>query len=191
MSEAYLGEIRLFAGNYAPENWALCNGALLSISSYEALYTILGLTYGGDGKTTFGLPDYRGRLPVGQGTGLGLTPRVLAQTMGTETCTVTEANTPPHTHLFMVSTNTANSATPVDTAEPGGMTFGQFTPSGTTIKGLYSAGTGTAQAVTLNPQFLGHALGSGGSAAKPHDNMMGSLAINYIICLLGVYPTRP
>ena len=82
MSEAFLGEIRMFAGNYAPQDWAICDGSLLQVQSFEALFVVLGTTYGGNGVTTFGLPDYRGRVPVGQGTGTGLTPRTLGQTMG-------------------------------------------------------------------------------------------------------------
>lgn len=190
MSEAYLGEIRMFAGNYAPVNWAICDGAVLPISGYDALFSVLGTTYGGNGITTFGLPDYRGRLPIGQGNGPGLTPRVLAQTLGTEAVTLTSANTPAHSHTFTVSTNPATSATPTPPAPaaPSSQTFGEFVPAGV-IKGLYSAGTGTTAPVSLNPGFLDPALGTG--AVAPHSNLMGTLAINYIICLAGIYPTRP
>ncbi|EIS3740774.1 phage tail protein [Aeromonas hydrophila] len=189
MSEAFVGEIRMFAGNYAPENWALCNGALLSISNYQALYSLLGTLYGGNGSTTFGLPDYRGRLLVGQGSGTGLSPRTLTQTFGTETVTMQPENTAPHSHAFWVSTNDAESASPSPSTAPNGMTFGKFTGAGI-ITGLYSAGTGTSATVAMNPQFLDSALIPAGGAATPHSNLMGSLAINYIICLLGLYPTR-
>ena len=190
MSEAYLGEIRMFAGNYAPENWVLCDGSLVSLSAYQALYTILGTQYGGNGVTNFGLPDYRGHLPIGQGTGTGLTPRVLGQTPGVEAVSLTSANTPAHSHAFVVSTTLATSTTPVPPAPaaPSSQTFGQF-PGAGVIKGLYSTGTNTAPSVSLDPSFLDPA--GGVAMSTPHSNMMGSLAINYIICLAGIYPTRP
>ncbi|RXU67893.1 hypothetical protein CW358_07380 [Pseudomonas protegens] len=189
MSEAFVGEIRMFAGNYAPENWAFCDGSLLPISSFEALYSLLGTLYGGNGSTNFGLPDYRGRLPVGQGTGMGLTPRALSQKFGVETVTMRPENTAPHTHGFMVSGQDATSPAPSPAATPNSMTFGKFAGAGI-ITGLYSAGTGTSAAVPMNPQFLDPALGTPTGAVAPHSNLMGSLAINYIICLLGFYPTR-
>ena len=190
MSEAFVGEIRMFAGNYAPENWALCDGTLLPISNFQALYSLLGTLYGGNGSTNFGLPDYRGRLPVGQGSGTGLTPRTLAQTFGVETVTMRPENTAPHTHGFMVSSQDATSATPSPAGmPPDSMTFGKF-PGAGLITGLYSAGTGTSVAVPMNPQFLDQALVSGSGAVTPYSNLMGSLAVNYIICLVGLYPTR-
>lgn len=189
MSEAFVGEIRMFAGNYAPENWAFCDGSLLPISNFQVLYSLLGTLYGGNGITNFGLPDYRGRLPVGQGTGTGLTPRTLTQKFGVETVTMRPENTAPHTHGFMVSAQDATSAVPSPTATPNSMTFGKF-PGAGIITGLYSAGTGTSAAVPMNPQFLDSALTPSAGAATPHSNLMGSLAINYIICLVGLYPTR-
>ncbi|AXK52437.1 MULTISPECIES: phage tail protein [Pseudomonas] len=189
MSEAFVGEIRMFAGNYAPENWAFCDGSLLPISNFQVLYSLLGTLYGGNGITNFGLPDYRGRLPVGQGTGTGLTPRTLTQKFGVETVTMRPENTAPHTHGFMVSAQDATSAVPSPAATPNSMTFGKF-PGAGIITGLYSAGTGTSTAVPMNPQFLDSALTPSAGAATPHSNLMGSLAINYIICLVGLYPTR-
>ena len=190
MSEAYLGEIRMFAGNYEPQDWALCDGSLVSVNAYQALFSVLGTVYGGNGVTNFGLPDYRGRLPIGQGNGPGLTPRVLGQATGAEAVSLTSANTPAHTHAFVVSSTLATSATPVPPAPaaPSSQTFGQFAGAGV-IKGLYSAGTNTAPSVNLNPNFLDPAAGV--AVSTPHSNMMGSLAINYIICLAGIYPTRP
>ncbi|WP_314923748.1 tail fiber protein [Aeromonas piscicola] len=189
MSEAFVGEIRMFAGNYAPENWAFCDGSLLPISNFQVLYSLLGTLYGGNGSTNFGLPDYRGRLPVGQGTGTGLTPRTLTQTFGVETVTMRPENTAPHTHGFMVSAQDATSAIPSPAATPNSMTFGKF-PGAGIITGLYSAGTGTSVAVAMNPKFLDSALTPSGGTTTPHSNLMGSLAINYIICLVGLYPTR-
>lgn len=190
MSEAYLGEIRMFAGNYAPENWAICDGTLLPVNAYQSLFAILGTLYGGNGVSNFGLPDYRGRLPIGQGTGPGLTPRVLATTTGAEAVSLTAANTPVHSHGFVVNNIVATSATPVPAAPaaPNSQTFGQFVPV-TIVKGLYSAGTGTSAAVDLHPSFLDPSPGS--PVSTPHSNLMGSLTINYIICLAGIYPMRP
>lgn len=189
MSEAYIGEIRMFAGDYAPQDWALCNGSLLSVNDNQALFTLLGTRYGGDGVTTFGLPDYRGRLPIGQGTGTGLSPRLLAQTTGVETVALVSANTPAHSHAFVVSSTMATSTTPVPSPPASAsQTFGQFSPLGA-IKGLYSTATGTSATVNLNPNFLDTALGP--AVGTPHTNLMGSLAVNYIICLAGIYPSRP
>ncbi len=185
MSEAFVGEIRMFAGDYAPENWALCDGRLLPINNFQALYSLLGTLYGSNGSTYFGLPDYRGRLPMGQGSGTGLTPRTLTNTFGVEEVTMLPENTAAHTHAFMVSTKDADSASP----SPNNMTFGKFQGAGI-IAGLYSAGTGTSAAMPLNPAFLDPALIPASGTAKPHSNLMSSLAINYIICLVGLYPTR-
>lgn len=189
MSEAFVGEIRMFAGNYAPENWAFCDGSLMPISNFQVLYSLLGTLYGGNGSTNFGLPDYRGRLPVGQGAGTGLTPRTLTQKFGAETVTMRPENTAPHTHGFMVSAQDATSPIPSPAATANSMTFGKF-PGAGIITGLYSAGTGTSVTVAMNPQFLDSALTPSGGATTPHSNLMGSLAINYIICLVGLYPTR-
>lgn len=190
MSEAYLGEIRMFAGNYAPQDWALCNGTLLPISSYEALFSILGTQYGGNGVSTFGLPNYCARVPIGQGIGPGLSPRQLTQTLGAETVTMAPENTPPHSHAFVVSSDSAVATSPSPATAPNSQTFGKF-PGAGVITGLYSAGTGTSPTVNLNPSFLDPALGTANGVVLPHNNMMGSLAINYIICLVGMYPTRP
>ncbi|MDP9526060.1 phage tail protein [Pseudomonas protegens] len=189
MSEAFVGEIRMFAGNYAPENWAFCDGSLMSISNFQVLYSLLGTLYGGNGSTNFALPDYRGRLPVGQGPGPGLTPRALTQQFGVETVTMRPENTAPHTHGFMVSAQDATSGIPSPPATPNSMTFGIF-PGAGIITGLYSAGTGTSATVAMNPLFLDRALGTATGAVTPHSNLMGSLAINYIICLVGLYPSR-
>ena len=189
MSEAFVGEIRMFAGNYAPENWAFCDGTLRSISNFQVLYSLLGTLYGGNGSTNFGLPDYRGRLVVGQGNGTGLTPRTLTQTFGAETVTMRSENTAAHTHPFWVSSKDAESASPSPAATPNSMTFGKF-PGVGIVTGLYSAGTGTSPTVPMDPAFLDSALTPSTGAVTPHSNLMGSLAINYIICLLGLYPTR-
>ncbi len=98
MSDPYLGEIRMFGGNFAPQGWALCNGQLLAISQFDALFALLGTTYGGDGQVTFALPNLQGRVPVHQGSGQGLTPRVLGEIAGEETVTIIQNNMPAHSH---------------------------------------------------------------------------------------------
>jgi len=175
--DSYVGEIRLFAGNYAPDNWALCNGQLLAVSEYQALFTLIGTTYGGDGVSTFGLPDLRGRIPVGQGLGPGLSARVIGQNGGTETVTVTSAQMPAHSHALLANTTTATDTTPSNSMLPGAITAPNT---------FYQLSTGT------NPKMQTAALAavsqSGGS--QPHSNLMPSLCVSFIIALNGIFPTR-
>lgn len=175
MADPIIGEIRIFAGNYAPQDWHLCDGQLLSINEHQALYSLLGTTYGGDGHSTFGLPDLRGRLPVGQGAGPGLTPRRLGQTTGTEKVTLQATELPGHTHAWMAATAVADSNTPAGTLL-----------AATASEPLYDMVTDPKQITPLNAPACG-ATGGG----QPHDNVMPGLAINYIICLNGFYPERP
>lgn len=170
MSEAYIGEIRLFAGNYAPQGWALCDGSLISISENEALFSLLGTTYGGNGQTTFALPDLRGRLPIGVGQGPGLTMRALGQSPGTEQVTLSTSHMPHHTHAFAVGAS-ANSNLPQ----------GQV-PASVTDLNLYSE-----SALSMQPLAAGSIQSSGGG--QPHDNIMPSMALSFIICLYGIYPS--
>jgi len=107
MSEAFVGEIRLFGGNYSPVNWHKCDGSMLSVSNYQVLYSLLGTTYGGDGVNTFGLPDLRSRLPVGMGQGTNLTNRVIAQKFGEETVALASNQLPVHTHTLVATTTQA------------------------------------------------------------------------------------
>lgn len=183
--DPYVGEIRLFAGDYAPEGWALCDGSTLSISNYQVLYSLIGITYGGNGQVTFGLPDLRGRVVVGQGTGPGLTPRTLAQAFGTETTTLTAENTPVHSHSFTVSSDAATETSPSDSSND--RTFGTFTPAAA-VSGLYSNSNNPASAGQLSAATVSNA---GSNGAQPHSNMMPSLVVNYIICLNGIYPQHP
>ncbi|RBL66028.1 hypothetical protein C3E98_039780, partial [Pseudomonas sp. MWU13-2625] len=144
MSDAYLGEIRMFAGNFAPKGWALCDGAVLPVKGNDALFSLIGSTYGGDGRNTFKLPDYRGRTPVGQGRGPGLSSWPLAGTAGVEQITLTAENTPPHIHAFQVSANEAASALPVAITPPiNSLSFGKFNQISPTysLTALYSKGT--------------------------------------------------
>lgn len=184
MVDAVMGEIRPFAGNYAPEGWALCNGQKLSISEYNALFSLLGITYGGDGVSTFALPDLRGRAPVGQGQGPGLTNRVLGQQGGASTAQLVTANLPPHNHAFSVSGNEGSTNTPAadvvlatPQAQAGGTIYAYVSP---TASPAPTQQTFDAATVTTAP-----------GGAQPHNNLMPSLAINYIIATLGLYPTRP
>lgn len=171
----YVGEIRLFAGNFAPRGWALCNGALLKIADYDVLFTLIGTAYGGDGLTTFALPDLRGRVPVGQGTGPGLSPRVLAQKYGSEAVTLILPQMPPHTHSFNATDATATNA------QPGGMLFAQ-----TGTDKLY----GPAPATGPQPQTMASNAVLPTGAGQPHENTMPSMAINYIIAVEGIFPGR-
>ncbi|AGL85326.1 MULTISPECIES: phage tail protein [Pseudomonas] len=194
MSDAYLGEIRMFAGNFAPKGWALCNGTELPVKGNDALFSLIGSTYGGDGRNTFKLPDYRGRTPVGQGSGPGLSSWSLAERAGVEQITLTAENTPPHIHGFQVSANEAASAVPVAITPPiNSLSFGKFKRVSPTdsVTGLYSKGTNNSTMVSLNPSFLSPALGVANKSVAPHSNMMGSLVINYIICMTGLYPSKP
>lgn len=174
MADPIIGEIRLFAGLYAPANWHLCDGTLLSINDYQALYALIGTTYGGDGATTFGVPDFRGRLPVGQGAGPNLTPRTIGQSFGTETVTINEAQLPAHNHTWLASSSVANLNTPVGNliAATAGEQFFDTVTDPTKITPLQDTACGD----------------SGGG--QSHNNVMPSFAMNYIICLNGIFPAR-
>ena len=171
MSEPFLGEIRMFGGNFAPLGWAFCSGQLLPISQNDALFALIGTTYGGDGQTTFGLPDLRGRAPVHQGQGPGLDNYVLGQMSGTEQETLTVSQIPGHTHFV----NTTNA--PATVSSPGGGYLAK-TPGSPT----YAL---AAPSVLLKAGSIGSAGGS-----QPHDNMMPSLGVSYIIALEGIFPSQ-
>lgn len=176
--DPYIGEIRLFAGNYAPENWAICDGAPLAVKDYQALYALIGTTYGGNGTTTFALPDLRGRVPVGQGTGTGLTPRTIGQTGGTEKVSLNASQLPPHNHQITVTTTAATTSTPGNSVNLAATTA----PTSN-----YLAATGAFSAErTLAPATVGQ---SGASAQ--HENMMSTVVLNYIISLNGIWPSQP
>lgn len=175
----YLGEIRIFAGDYAPQDWALCDGSLLSISEYSALYSLIGVSWGGDNVTTFALPDLRGRLPVGQGAGPGLTPRTVAQTAGTETAPLGVAEIPAHNHALMATENKAITQTPGPTVVHAAAAAPTAAPAG--IPYVVNI-TGAVEQV-MSPQSIGDAGGN-----QPHPNLMPALALNFIIALTGVFP---
>lgn len=162
--ESYVGEIRMFAGNYAPQGWALCNGQLLSIAEYDVLFALLGTTYGGDGQTTFGLPDLQGRAPLHVST-----TYPLGSKGGTETVTLTANQMPMHTHVPNATTSTAESTDPSNKVW---------------AKGTYESYAAVAPDAAMSPASISAAGGS-----QPHENMMPSLAISYIISLYGIFPS--
>lgn len=179
--EPFIGQITIFAGNFAPRSWAFCDGTLLPISQYTALFSILGTTYGGDGRTTFALPDLRGRVPISPGQGPGLSDYRLGQRGGVEDVTLNITQVPSHNHNLNASPNAGTSATPTGnfiakhqvTVERGNTVDGDsFTPDST---GLGSMNTGSIS-------------NTGGS--QSHENRPPFLAINYIIALQGIYPSR-
>ena len=171
--EGFIGEIRMFAGNFAPKDWAFCQGQLLSISQNTALFSILGTTYGGDGRVTFALPNLSGRVPVGVGQGAGLTNRQLGEMSGTETVTLTTAQMPAHSHTVNAVTADGNQNLPTNNL-----------PANTkTLDKEYSDANANT---TMNPTMIGV---SGGS--QPFGVMQPSLGMNYIICVNGIYPSRP
>lgn len=166
MANPYIGEIRMFAGNFAPQYWSFCDGSVLSISENEVLFTLLGTTYGGDGVTTFALPDLRGRVPVHQGNGTAL-----GQSAGTESVTLNGQQLPIHSHTLM---GTSASAT---ATAPGGQLLASVSSGEVYINDTPGA--------ALNAASLS---GSGGS--QPHENRMPFQAINYIIATTGIYPSQ-
>jgi len=170
--EPLLGQIMLFGGNFAPRGWAFCNGQLLQISANTALFSILGTTYGGDGKVTFGLPDLRGRVAIHAGQGNGLTPRAIGQSSGSETVTLTINQMPAHNHV--VNPKYSNSP-------------GQINPANN-----YPANLGAPNAVygATGDGPMGNAIVSNSGGSQPHENMQPWLCINYIIATTGIYPTR-
>jgi microcystin-dependent protein len=183
MVDAYTGEIRLFAGNYVPENWLACNGALLAIQSYEPLYSLIGTTYGGDGRTNFAVPDLRGRVPIGQGQGAGLTARVVGGQGGAEVVTLDMTQLPTHHHDVNVSITPANLPTPAPTANLAAATA----PAAFYLTKLPSP----EKPANLADATIGKVGGvSGAGVTNPHQNMMPTFALTYIICGNGIYPQR-
>ncbi|RZL30493.1 MAG: phage tail protein [Rubrivivax sp.] len=168
MSNPFIGEVRLFGGNFAPSGWLLCEGQRLPIAEYEALFQLIGTTYGGDGQNTFALPDLRGRVPLHWGEGSGMSPRNPGEAGGTETVTLTAAQMPRHTHALTASTATATGSSP---------------------GGALLAATGVAS-YDPGPATTAMATGAVGGAggAQPHENMAPSVTVNYIIALFGIFP---
>lgn len=170
MSEPFTAEIRIFAGNFAPRGWAFCNGQLLPVSQNTALFSLIGTTYGGDGRSTTALPNLQGRAPMHPGRGPGLTSRRLGQRGGVEMVTLSEAQMPNHDHTMFASPNENTVNTPV------GNTWGSSE---------FGDAWRDAPNVDMNPDLLAN---TGGSQA--HNNMQPFLAMNFIIALVGLYPSR-
>ena len=169
MADPFIGEIRIFAGNFAPRDWAFCDGRLLQISSNPALFSLLGTTYGGDGRTTFGLPDLRGRAPMHDGNGPGLTPRRLGQKGGTQTVTLNANQLPLHRHFLQASFEDGDSLDPAN--QNVGTGNDMFAPA---------ANLADMDGAALPP--------AGGS--QPHNNLQPFLTMNFIISLAGRFPSR-
>lgn len=170
MSSPFVGEIRMFGGNFAPAGWAFCSGQLMPISENDVLFTLIGTTYGGDGQQTFALPDLQGRLPVHMGTGGGLSPRTIGENGGVETVTLTTQQIPTHNHVPLAVSGNGNQSTP-----QGGVWAGVTT----------SIYTSNAPSTAFNSTLGGS---TGGN--QPHDNLMPYLAISFIISLFGIFPTQ-
>jgi microcystin-dependent protein len=166
--EPFTGEIRIFAGNFAPQNWALCNGAIMAISQNQALFQLIGTTYGGDGQNTFGLPNLQSRVPIHTGSN-GTSNYFLGQNGGLESETLTNGQLPAHSHLLQASSASGTSTSPAGNvpAAWGSNQYSDATPTG-------------AMGAAVQP--------NGGGL--PHDNMLPFLAVNFIICLVGIFPTQ-
>lgn len=165
MAQPYVGEIRMFAGNFAPAGWRFCEGQLLPISENETLFNLIGTTYGGDGQSTFALPDLRGRLPIHQGNGF-----ILAETGGAEEITLTVQQIPAHTHPVLASTAPASSNSPV----------GNVAAAPTAIN-LYIEDNANSSLSPLAVSAIG--------GSQPHTNLQPYLCVNFIISLFGIFPS--
>lgn len=167
MAQPYVGETRMFAGNFAPAGWMFCEGQLLPISEYETLFNLIGTTYGGDGQSTFALPDLRGRIPVHMGNGF-----TLAETGGVEEVTLTVSQIPAHSHPLLATTNLASSTNPQGNLGAPNNVFGVF-PYGT-----------DAPRLNLSPNSVTSVGGS-----QPHSNFQPYLCVDFIISLFGIFPS--
>ncbi len=167
--DAFVGELRCFGFTFAPNGWAQCNGQLLAISQNTALFSLLGTTYGGDGRTTFGLPDLRGRVPIGAGQGPGLANYVQGEAAGSEQVTLIATQVPPHSHTVNASSS-ASSKSPADAL-----------PAATQAGSAY----GTAPDLAMSAAMV-----TGGGSGAPHPNLQPYLVLNWCICLYGEYPPR-
>ena len=170
MSEAYIGEIKIFGGNFAPRDWQFCDGALLPISLYQALFSLLGTTFGGDGQTTFAVPDLRGRIPLHRGQAPDLSNYVQGQKGGTETVTLAANQIGAHAHTLGASSANATTSSPANAV---------WAVSSANIYGT----SGPYQ--PMNASTVSFAGGS-----QPHENLQPILGVNFIIALDGIYPTQ-
>jgi microcystin-dependent protein len=173
MGQPYVGEIRLFAGNFEINGWAFCNGQLLNIAEYDTLFNLIGTTYGGDGQNTFAVPDLRSRVPVGQGAGPGLTARTIGEKAGTESVALALTQIPNHSHAPKCNTGAGTSASPAGNFWAANANTGVLEYSSTTagVAGMHAASVGAA------------------GGAQPHSNLMPHLGLNFIISLFGIFPS--
>jgi microcystin-dependent protein len=170
MATPFLGEIKMFGGTFAPQGYMFCNGQLLPISQYDAVFALVGTTYGGDGQVTFGVPDLRGRAPVHQGTGPGLSTYQIGQTFGVENVTLNATQMPQHSHVVAASSATGS-------VGPAGAFWAQATGTQPYSSAANNAAMNTASVAS-----------SGGN--QPHNNMMPFLAISFIFAVEGIFPSR-
>ena len=175
MSTPYIGEIRMFGFGTrgAPNGWQACDGSLLPISQYDALFALIGTTYGGDGQTTFAVPDLRGRVPIHQGQGPGLSNYVIGQKAGTETVTLLPTQMPAHTHTAIATTAASTSLTPGNTLLPGAVSGDVF----------YATDLTGATAIPMLPT-------TSSSGNLPHENTMPTLTVQYCIATQGIFPSQ-
>jgi microcystin-dependent protein len=173
MSTPYIGEIRMFGFGRTPTGWQACDGSLLPISQYDALFALIGTTYGGDGQNTFAVPDLRGRLPIHQGLGAGLSNYVIGQMAGTENVTVLTNQMPAHTHVMVATTGASTAITPGPALLPGAVSGDTFYVN--TVTGNNAA--------AMSDQML---TVSGGS--QPHENCMPTLTVQYCMATEGIFP---
>jgi microcystin-dependent protein len=175
MTDQFLGEIRIVPFNFAPIDWAMCQGQLLPISRYAALFSLLGTQFGGDGRSTFALPNFQGNIPVNQGSGPGLTPRDMGETGGSTNVTLLYSEMPAHGHFLQGDSD------PADKTGPGG-NLPAVLPGGRESDKGYDKSPATTQMFPNGAQLTG--------GNQPHDNMMPYLSLNFIISLVGVFPAR-
>lgn len=175
MSQPYVGEIRMFGFSRAPNGWFACDGSLQSIAEYEVLYALIGTTYGGDGQATFAVPDLRGRVPIHQGIGPGLSNYVMGQLAGSETVTLISNQMPAHTHIAVATTAGATTTTP----------GASLLPAAVSGENFYASDLTGLTAVAMSPQSTSIAGGS-----QPHENCMPTLTAQYCIAWAGVFPSQ-
>lgn len=182
--DPFIGQIMMFAGNFAPRGWALCDGQLLSISSNSALFSILGTTYGGDGRTTFALPDLRGRVPVHQGAGKGLSPYKLGQKTGVENVTLDTNQIPAHTHAA-TATATAKGS---DSANANAQLLANAT-WGHSSATIYTSGV--TPDTDMHPGCVSVSVANQNTGGgQPHTNVQPVLCVNFVIAIVGIFPSR-
>lgn len=180
MSEPFVGEIRIFAGNFAPKGWAFCNGQIMSVSQNTVLFSILGTQYGGDGKNTFALPNLQGQAPMHQGAGPGLTPRKVGGGVGTSAVSLTQVQMPRHGHLPQAVSGNGSAG-----QDAAGAVWAQGWNPGRGGQQVPTATCANAASVPMAPMSLAPVGGS-----QPHNNMQPYLGLSFIIALQGVYPAR-